>query len=121
MNQQFKELNSELSTQNFTKVLKESEFQFNAPHWYKIVNAKCGESMCNIHFQEGPVKEVGINGIFHEDLINIVVDRLKHFQDSAFACEDNEKALKCFEEGLNHLRNRTKDRKNRGVQGTYKL
>lgn len=121
MNNKFKELKSELSTQNFTKVLKEGEFKFNAPHCYKIINAKCEEVLCYIHFQEGPVKEVGINGIFHEDLINIVIDRLETFQESDFACDDNQKALECFKEGLEHLRNRTRDRENRKVLGTYKI
>lgn len=121
MDNRFEELKSEISTQNFTKVLKEKKFRFNAPHCYKIVNSKCDDVMCYIHFQEGPVKEVGINGVFHEDLINVVIDRLEAFQNSDFACEDNEKALACFKEGLGHLRNRTRDREKRKVLGTYKI
>ena len=34
--------------------------------------------LCEIHFQEGPIKECGVNGVCNEDLINMVLERLEH-------------------------------------------
>jgi hypothetical protein len=74
-------------------------------------------SMC-INFQNGPVKENGVNGVHNEDLIAIVLDRLYGFQDGDYACDTNAQAIRKFEEGLEWLRTRTTDREIRGVEGT---
>ena len=39
-----------------------------------------------ILFQNGPIPEVGVNGVTHEALLAIVVDRLRAFQKGPFAC-----------------------------------
>ena len=46
-----------------------------------------------VSFQDGPVKESGINGCHQEDLIAIVIDRLQHFQKGDYACRENALAL----------------------------
>ena len=46
-----------------------------------------------ISFQNGPIGEVGVNGITNEALLAILIDRLEGFQSSKYACEENETAL----------------------------
>ena len=77
--------------------------------------------LCDIHFQEGPIKECGVNGVCNEDLINMVIDRLEHFQDSEFRCRENALAITKLEEALLWLRKRTMGREQRGVEGTHKV
>lgn len=71
-----------------------------------------------ILFQNGPIKEFGVNGITQEVLLAIVIDRLRSFQAGPFACRANDKALAHCEEALAWLQLRTVDRLRRGVEGT---
>lgn len=97
-----------------------------------------------IQFQNGPIGEVGFNGISNEALIAVVIDRLKGFQgenprplrqsigDSTvvietinreeqwgkFKCRDNAIAITHLEDALMRLQKRTRDRMARGVEGT---
>jgi len=73
-----------------------------------------------ILFQNGPIPEVGVNGITHEVLLAIVADRLRGFQSGPYACEENASALHNIEIALDALMCRTRDRIQRGVEGTYK-
>lgn len=73
---------------------------------------------CDIHFQNGPIKEFGVNGITQEALLAIVIDRLRSLQKGPFACRENAIALTHFEEGLMWLQRRTVERIKRGVEGT---
>src|SRR3990167_1056133 len=68
-----------------------------------------------IHFQNGPVKEVGVNGLHQEDLLAIVIDRLQHFQRGPFVCPENAMALTKIEEALHWLNHRTAERQSRNV------
>lgn len=71
-----------------------------------------------ISFQNGPINEVGVNGISNEALITIVIDRMRGFQSGQFACRENALALTKLEESLMWLQKRTTDRLKRGVEGT---
>lgn len=71
-----------------------------------------------IGFQNGPIKEVGINGTSIEALIAIVIDRCRGFQGGEFACRENAIALTHLETALLWLQKRTRDRMARGVEGT---
>jgi hypothetical protein len=71
-----------------------------------------------VNFQNGPIKENGVNGCHQEDLIAIVIDRLQCFQKGEYACRENAVALTKLEEALMWLRKRTQDRVDRGVEGT---
>ena len=73
-----------------------------------------------VYVQNGPVREVGINGCHQEDLLIIVIDRLQHFQKGEFACRENDLALQKIEEALHWLRHRTNGRIARNVEGTHK-
>ena len=71
-----------------------------------------------ISFQNGPINEVGVNGISNEALITVVIDRMRGFQSGQFACRENALALTKLEESLMWLQKRTADRLKRGVEGT---
>ncbi len=72
-----------------------------------------------ILFQNGPIKESGVNGITQEALLAIVIDRLRSFQSGPFSCRENAIALTKCEEALMWLKKRTLDRTARGVEGTH--
>jgi len=71
-----------------------------------------------ILFQNGPIKESGVNGVTHEALLAIVIDRLRSFQSGPFSCRENAIALTHMEEALMWLQRRTVARIKRGVEGT---
>lgn len=111
------ELINELSTQNFTKIK-----HTNDNHNFEIVDSQNEFNvLTDIHFQDGPTKEVGLNGIFNEDLLIIVLERLKAFQNTEFKCKENEMAIIKIEEALLWLKKRTLNREKRGVQGTSNI
>lgn len=70
-------------------------------------------------FQNGPIKEAGVNGITHEVLIEILVDRLRAFQRGPFACRENAIALTKLEEAQQALLARTRGRMAQGIEGTH--
>ena len=72
----------------------------------------------DIHFQEGPIKEHGVNGITQEALLAITIDRLRSFQAGSFSCRENAIVLTHIEEALMWLQRRTVARIKRGVEGT---
>lgn len=73
----------------------------------------------DIRFQNGPLKEVGTNGITHEALLAILIDRLQGFQSGPYACEENGTALIMLQDAQASLQRRTKARVDRGVEGTH--
>ncbi len=72
----------------------------------------------DIHFQNGPIGEVGINGIDNESLLAIVEHRLQGFQSGSYSCRENAIALTKIQEALHWLHHRTSGRIDRGVEGT---
>lgn len=80
-----------------------------------------GSGYVNINFQNGPINEAGVNGITHEALLAILVDRLKGFQAGAFAGKHNAEALHHLSVAQTWLDKRTKERMARGVEGTHKV
>lgn len=114
-----KELKRDLLRTKFTKVMVEEDFKYNAPHNFEVRRVEDDKLVCAIHFQEGPVLECGSNGVGNEDLINMVIERLEHFQRSEYACRENAIAITKLEEALLWLRKRTMAREQRGVEGTH--
>lgn len=110
------EIINELATQNFTKIKHN-----NDNHNFTIVDSKNENVLADIHFQDGPTKEVGLNGIFNDDLLIIVLERLKVFQNTEYKCKENEMAIIKIEEALLWLKKRTLNREKRGVQGTSNI
>lgn len=109
-----------IGTTRYTEVHAQKQYKYNAPHYYRIQNKEGTLILGEVYFQEGPCKEVELNGIFHEDLLVIVIDRLQHFQQSEFACKHNKKALKHLYKTLFWLNKRVVDREKRGVLGHNK-
>ena len=72
----------------------------------------------DIQFQNGPIKEAGINGISAEALLAIVEHRLQCFQAGEYACRENAIALTKLQEAMHWLHHRTRARVARGVEGT---
>jgi hypothetical protein len=73
-----------------------------------------------ILFQNGPIAEVGVNGVTHEALIAILIDRLEAFQKGPFANDYNAAALLHLQGAQHSLHGRTKERTGRGVEGTHR-
>ena len=74
-------------------------------------------SLCDISFQNGPIKEFGVNGVTNESLLAVVADRLQCFQNGKFACNENANALNKVREAIFWLKSRTEDRILRNVEG----
>lgn len=114
-------LENELVTQKYTFVELEDEYKFNAPHHFNVRRVSDGEIIAEVNFQEGAIKEYGVNGVNNEDLIAMVLERLNGFQNSDYKCRENAIAITKLEEALMWLRKRTMERENRGVEGTQKV
>ena len=78
-----------------------------------------GSGYTVLNFQNGPINEVGVNGITQEVLLAVVIDRLRSFQAGPFACRENALALTKLEEAQHWLHSRTRARMARGVEGTH--
>jgi len=72
-----------------------------------------------IRFQNGPIAEVGVNGITHEALLAILIDRMEGFQAGPYASHDNQEALDAMRVAQTALQRRTLARMARGVEGTH--
>ena len=88
-----------------------------ANHHYTIVDND--NTYADIQFQNGARKiESSTHGVIDSDLLEIVRDRLKSFQEGEFATEYNTKALEHLELALMYLNRRVEDRIERNVLGT---
>ncbi len=74
-----------------------------------------------ILFQNGPINEVGVNGVTHEALLSILIDRMKGFQSGPYRSDDNQIALLSLQQAQNALQRRTRERMTRGVEGTHTI
>lgn len=90
-----------------------------AYHEYLIGHDEAGQ-LGEIHFQKGPIKDHGINGVTDEALLHIVADRLRLFQAGPFACAENGLALQSVEAALWWYDKRKVDRAAREVLDTHK-
>ena len=89
-----------------------------ANHLYTVLDSEDKLIMGYIRFQQGVrSRREPANGLRDDDLLEIVRDRLRGFQEGPFPCEENEKAIKCIEEALGYLKERTDGRAERGVLG----
>lgn len=91
-----------------------------ACHKYRISSTQWGaDEDCLIEFQNGPIAEVGVNGVTQESLLAIVIDRLRSFQAGPYGGRENAIALTHCEDALMWLQRRTRARIRRGVEGTH--
>jgi hypothetical protein len=116
----------------FTQIIAFDEPEFGANHRYLAVAAGTSDeaimsesqenfNFADISFQKGPIKEFGVNGCRHEDLIAIVLDRLYSFQRGRFSCRENLDAINCLEDAIRCLNRRTAAHQARGVDGTSEV
>ena len=82
-------------------------------HTYRIMG---GDEQAILSFQNGPVKEYGVNGITTEAILAALIHRTKILND-AFPCEENEDAIEGMENALEAFNFRTQNRVMRGVEG----
>ena len=85
----------------------------------------------DIRWQDGPLgrEEDGTrqeaNGAFVEDVLEMVIHRMKYYQgengdsDGRFKCRENALAITHLQEAAHWLEARTKDRERRGVEGVH--
>lgn len=98
--------------------------QGGANHEYEVVNLIHGPNdldnalvYLHVSFQNGPIKEVGINGVQVEHLLAIAQDRLEAFQAGDYANQYGGEALEHVIAALGALHRRTLDRIARQVEG----
>lgn len=76
-----------------------------------------------ISWQRGPLgrppQREEPNGAFVEDIIAAAQDRLEHYQNSKFKCDENGKAIEHLKRALELLDMRTKRREDKGTEGTH--
>jgi hypothetical protein len=89
-----------------------------ANHHYEVEIPADGQ-IYRFNFQNGPINEVGVNGLTHEVLLAILIDRLEGFQSGAYANDFNQAALEHLQAAQQLLQARTKERMARGVEGTH--
>lgn len=77
-------------------------------HNHYVIKSKTGTVLGSLKFQDGEPKETGVNGIMNEDLLAVLIDRLKGFQSGPFSCKENEVALSKVQSALVMLKDRTK-------------
>lgn len=118
-----RELN--IGSKRFTRVLVMDEpGEGGACHEYYVRDSHPADDFqgslhfAKVRFQKGPIKENGVNGCNQEDLLSIVIDRLRSFQAGPYACRENALALTKIEEAMHWLNHRTAERQARGVEGT---
>lgn len=85
----------------------------------KAANDADESTVMAVMFQNGPIPEAGVNGITHEVLLEILIDRLAGFQAGPFACQANADCLGHLKAAQEILLNRTRERMARGVEGTH--
>lgn len=90
-----------------------------ANHEYHVSTPPQAGKAFYISFQNGPIKESGVNGLTHESLLAILIDRLRGFQSGQFKGRENAVALTHLEDALMWLQKRTRERLARGVEGTH--
>ena len=92
---------------------------------YRVTSNNEGEHVdeviATLDFQNGALKETGINGLMDENLIAIVIDRLQGFQSGKFRSRENAVAITKLEEALQWLNQRTAGRLARGEEGTHQV
>lgn len=112
-----------LFTENYTYVVggNKSDKNVTALHDFEVRRKSDDKPLAEIHFQQGPIKEVGVEGINNEDVLLMVLTRLQGFQQTKFACRENAMAITKLEEAVMWLRKRTLDRDGRGVLGTHEV
>ncbi len=115
-------LNTIQKRNNLNEVFRKGDIGPGGAYHHYIVyhDSESTEAKTEIKFQKGPRNVEGsISGVLDSDLLEIVKDRLQHFQKGEFATRENACALTHIEEALMWMNKRVEDRAERNVLGTY--
>lgn len=101
---------------------------FYQQHWCDERNNPAGGVSCGkgftISWQNGPLgkgdQRKEPNGAFVETIVQAAIDRIKFYEESRFACDENKEAIEHLETALEVLASRTKRREQSGIEGTHK-
>ncbi len=97
----------------------------SAINYRKVGNSDLGDfflikgNELSVTIQDGPIGEVGINGVQVTDLLEYVLEVYKSL-NKAFPCRENSLTITHIEEALHWQDARTKDRLKRQVEGLNK-
>lgn len=108
-------------THKYTTVTADAYIGPGGAHHRYIINDKKSQVLGTINFQDGAIKESGVNGVMDENLLSILIDRLKGFQSGPYQCAENAVALSKCQSALVMLKDRTKKREVVGKEGTLKI
>lgn len=95
--------------------------QFGASHVYEVRTRSTADGfdvLATITFQKGPIKEHGVNGVQHDDLLAVIRDRLDSFQEGPFASTTNAVTRGFVDAAMASEGTRTRLRERAGVEGT---
>jgi hypothetical protein len=70
-------------------------------------------------WQDGTVPEVGVNGCQVNDVLDVVIERLREL-NKAFPCRENSISITKLEEAVMWQNARTQNRVAQGVEGQHK-
>lgn len=88
-------------------------------HHYSVFKDELENKLLSIDFQEGPVGEVGVNGVTNEVLLCILIDRTEKL-NLQYPCDENVQAISHMKDALANFNSRTWKREARGVEGFNK-
>lgn len=114
----------EIGSHRFTEVHAMDEpGSGGAHHSYEVrTTEERYRNVARIPFTDHPCQVPSdVNGVFNEDLLVIVLDRLYAFQDGPYASKENGLAITRIEEAMHWLKARADARAVRGVLGTDKV
>ena len=75
----------------------------------------------DLDYQDGPVKEKGLNGWQHREVVTTILDRLRIAQDGPYACEENAQQIQLLEDFIKLDGKRTARREMAKTEGTSKV
>ena len=92
------------------------EVEWNQPESnYIEINHK--ENAITFKIQNGPIKEVGVNGCQVDTMIETAMIIISSLNEK-FPCQENSEAINCLHGALTSLNNRKNRRVLRGIEGT---
>jgi len=88
--------------------------------YIKVVGGTHGPKEVTFTLQDGPIKEVGLNGVQIDDMIEFAKATIEGF-NAKFPCRENSVIITKLDEALLWSMKRKLDREKRSVEGTNQL
>lgn len=116
----YNEVSHPYSIDPINRVYAEAKSESNGSYNRFTVEEK-GDLVEVIQFMSGPLNDPKrIPGVANEDVLIMVLQRLRGFQETKFKCDTNQEAIEHIDQALQALYRRTRERRDRGVEGTHK-